>query len=106
MMIEAEERGKFVEISVTDNGPGIAAEELPRIFEPFYRPDRSRSRDTGGSGLGLAIVRSAVEACQGEVIASLPKAGGFSVMLKLKKWPAPQLLPAPSPPYEREGPPF
>ena len=85
-IIAAEERGNLVEISVTDDGPGVSADELPRIFEPFYRPDRSRSRDTGGSGLGLAIVRSAVEACHGELMASLPPSGGFSVTLKLKKF--------------------
>lgn len=86
-IIAAEERGNLVEISVTDDGPGVSDDELPRIFEPFYRPDRSRSRDTGGSGLGLAIVRSAVEACHGELMASLPPSGGFSVTLILKKFP-------------------
>jgi two-component system sensor histidine kinase CpxA len=63
----------------------VAAEELPRLFEPFYRPDRSRSRDTGGSGLGLAIVRTATEACGGEAIASLPASGGFTVTLRFRK---------------------
>lgn len=66
-----------------DNGPGVAEEELGRLFEPFYRPDRSRTRDTGGSGLGLAIVQSCVEACGGRVAASRPSGGGFRVSVSL-----------------------
>jgi two-component system sensor histidine kinase CpxA len=49
--------------------------------------DRSRSRDTGGSGLGLAIVRSAIETCGGEAIASLTGTGGLRVTLNLPKHP-------------------
>jgi two-component system sensor histidine kinase CpxA len=83
--IDAVDASDRIEIQVTDDGPGVPLEELARLFEPFYRPDRSRSRDTGGSGLGLAIVRTAMEACGGEAIASLPPAGGFMVALRLPK---------------------
>jgi two-component system sensor histidine kinase CpxA len=83
--IHATESADEVSISITDDGPGVPADELPRIFEPFYRVDRSRSRDTGGSGLGLAIVRSAVETCGGEVIASPAESGGLRVTLRLPK---------------------
>lgn len=83
--IEATETADTSTLSVTDDGPGVPAAELARIFEPFYRLDRSRSRDTGGSGLGLAIVRTAIEACGGQAVASLPEGGGFSVTLRLPK---------------------
>ena len=76
-------RNGSVSLVFRDNGPGVAEQELARLFEPFYRPDRSRTRDTGGSGLGLAIVRSCLEACGGRVAASLPAGGGFEVSVQL-----------------------
>lgn len=59
--------GQRVRISVHDTGQGIAAEDLPHVFDRFWRADRSRTRSSGGSGLGLAIVRSLVHAQGGEV---------------------------------------
>jgi len=74
-----------VEIEVADDGEGIAAEDLPHIFEPFYRGDRSRSRRQGGTGLGLSLVRGLVEAHGGEIaVSSQPGQGTrFTVRLPL-----------------------
>lgn len=59
--------GDRVEVSVRDSGIGLPAEELPRLFERFYRVDKARSRELGGTGLGLAIVKHLVRAQGGEV---------------------------------------
>ncbi|MDC5696855.1 HAMP domain-containing histidine kinase [Intrasporangium calvum] len=64
-----------VEISVSDTGDGIPAEQLPHVFERFYRGDTARDRDRGGSGLGLTISRAIADAHQGSLVASSPGPG-------------------------------
>jgi two-component system OmpR family sensor kinase len=74
-------------MSVADHGPGLAAEDVERIFEPFYRADPGRSRDRGGAGLGLSIVSAVVTAHGGRVKVSRTEGGGatFEVELPLAR---------------------
>ena len=82
--ITAEPRDGQVAVVVSDCGPGIPETELQRIFDPFYRLDASRDRETGGVGLGLAIVKTCVEACQGTVVASNRRPTGLQVIITLR----------------------
>jgi two-component system sensor histidine kinase CpxA len=83
--IRAGEAADRVEIDIRDHGPGVPAQALEQIFEPFFRPEMARQRNTGGAGLGLAIVRRCVEACQGTVTARLPEGGGLNIRLSIPK---------------------
>ncbi len=74
---------KTVEIMIDDDGPGIPDEELPRVLQPFYRVEDSRSRDTGGAGLGLAIAQSVVQAHGGELTLANRLGGGLRACIKL-----------------------
>ena len=70
-------------LSVADHGPGLIAEDLDRIFEPFYRADPSRSRDSGGAGLGLSIVSAVVTAHGGHVKVRETDGGGATFEVEL-----------------------
>lgn len=72
-----------VEISVQDRGPGLPESELEQVFEPFYRVENSRSRDTGGTGLGLAIVRQIAESHGGSIVLINRQHGGLRAVLWL-----------------------
>jgi len=73
------------EFSVTDTGPGIASEHLPRLTERFYRVDRSRSRDTGGTGLGLAIVKHIASRHQAQLLIESTPGKGSTFTLRFPK---------------------
>ena len=83
IQIKVSEKSTFIEISVIDHGIGIPPEDLPHIFERFYRVDKARSRHTGGTGLGLSIVASIIEAHHGaiQVQSELNKGSCFTVQL-------------------------
>ncbi|HHW57682.1 MAG TPA: cell wall metabolism sensor histidine kinase WalK [Clostridia bacterium] len=79
-----EERDKIT-IEVEDNGIGIPKEKIPRLFERFYRVDKSRSRKLGGTGLGLAIVKHIVESMKGEIFVESEVGKGTKFIIKFKK---------------------
>lgn len=86
--IFARKKMKKICLEVRDSGPGVPEELLDRVFEPFFRPEASRSRDSGGVGLGLAIVKTCVETCRGSVRAANLKPEGFAVTITLNGVPA------------------
>ncbi len=81
--LRAEPAETCVRLGVSDTGPGIAAEDLPRVFERFYRGDASRQRASGGSGLGLAIARSLVQAQGGAIWAESEPGQGATLWFTL-----------------------
>ena len=81
--IAAEQRNEHVIITVTDCGPGLPEDALENIFKPFYRPERSRTRESGGAGLGLAIVKTCIESCKGTVTARNRAPSGLVVEIRL-----------------------
>lgn len=83
ILLTASREGNEVTLVVADHGPGVAEASLKQIFDPFYRGEPSRSRETGGVGLGLAIVKTCIEACRGRVQAANRSPRGLEVRVVL-----------------------
>jgi two-component system phosphate regulon sensor histidine kinase PhoR len=91
ILVKASREDGRVRLVVTDTGPGIAPEHLPRVFERFYRVDAGRSRELGGTGLGLSIVKHMVEAMRGKVAveSAVGRGSTFTVSLPSSEASAP-----------------
>lgn len=89
VVVKVRTQGAEAIVSVADDGPGIAADDLPHVFERFYRADKSRTGSDGRYGLGLAICRGLLEADGGRIGASSPPGQGatFTITLPLRKNP-------------------
>ena len=81
-------------VTVCDNGPGIPAEHLPRLFERFYRVDKARSRELGGTGLGLAIVKHLAEGMGARVSVTSTVGAGACFVVHLPTRPAAPAAPS------------
>ena len=85
--LRIEDDAATLRLSVDDDGPGIPSEELARVGEPYYRPDSSRSHETGGLGLGLSIARDIALLHGGRLLLANRPGGGFSATLELPRTP-------------------
>jgi two-component system phosphate regulon sensor histidine kinase PhoR len=83
--VSTREEGDKIIVTVEDNGIGISKENIPRLFERFYRVDKSRSRKLGGTGLGLAIVKHIVESMKGEIFVESEVGRGTKFIIKFNK---------------------
>lgn len=83
ILLKTEPAGDRVRLTIADEGPGIASEDLDHIFEQFYRGDKSRNRASGGSGIGLSLAKSFVEAQGGTITARNRKEGGAEFVVEL-----------------------
>ncbi|MEU4495583.1 HAMP domain-containing sensor histidine kinase [Streptomyces sp. NPDC023998] len=90
--LTAKQTGDLAVLTVEDTGGGIAPEDLPHVFERFWRAEKSRSRRTGGSGLGLSIVRQLVEAHGGTVTADSEPGAGAVFTIRLPRATEPERL--------------
>ena len=83
--LQLEAHADSIELRIRDHGPGLPEGELEKVFEPFYRLEPSRNRETGGTGLGLAIVRNLLRAQQGEVRLRNHPRGGLEAIVSLQR---------------------
>jgi two-component system, OmpR family, sensor histidine kinase CpxA len=84
IVLSAQRDGAHLLVRVADSGPGVPEESIAQLFDPFYRLEPSRNRETGGVGLGLAIVKTCVESCQGTVRCQNRRPSGLEVVVTLQ----------------------
>ena len=86
LSIRVRDVGDFIQVEIEDNGKGIAAKDLPNIFDRFYRTDSSRNSSKGGSGIGLSIVKKIIEDHGGKIWANSKLGAGTVMYFVLRKY--------------------
>ena len=84
--IRIKDVGDFVQVEIEDNGRGIAAKDIPYIFDRFYRADASRNSASGGSGIGLSIVKKIIEDHGGKIWATSKEGVGTVMYFVIRKY--------------------
>ena len=84
--MDVKDVGDFIQVELGDNGKGIAAKDLPNIFDRFYRTDASRNSSKGGSGIGLSIVKKIVEEHGGKIWATSEEGVGTTMYFVIRKY--------------------
>ena len=95
--IEIRDQGDFILTSIEDNGSGIAKQDLPKIFDRFYRTDASRNSSRGGSGIGLSIVKKIIEDHGGRIWADSVEGAGTTIRFELREYTEPAAQPEEQP---------
>jgi len=83
--LEVSDEGEFIRVDLTDNGKGIPPEDIPHIFDRFFRGNAARTNPTGGSGIGLAIVKKIIDAHEGKIWVTSKVGEGTTMSFLLKK---------------------
>ena len=86
IQLRVKDVGDFIQVEIEDNGKGIAAKDLPYIFERFYRAEKSRNSATGGSGIGLSIVKKIIEDHGGKIWATSKESSGTTMYFVIRKY--------------------
>ena len=86
IQLRVKDVGDFIQVEIEDNGKGIAAKDLPYIFDRFYRTDVSRNSSKGGSGIGLSIVKKIVEEHGGKIWATSEEGVGTTMYFVIRKY--------------------
>ena len=86
IQLRVKDVGDFIQVEIEDNGKGIAAKDLPNIFDRFYRTDSSRNSSKGGSGIGLSIVKKIIEDHGGKIWANSKLGAGTVMYFVLRKY--------------------